>query len=85
MDKKGLFNFLILNFQLQSAENYTAWAITIQYNLRTFGVWSYVQGILKCLSIATPSLYASTSDSQSHTTSTITQDQWVRTDEQIMA
>ena len=55
----------------------------MQYNLRAFGVWSYVQGILKCLSTATQSSYASASDSQSHTTSTVTQR--VHTDEQIMA
>jgi len=84
MDKKRLFNFPVLDFQLQSAENYTALALKMQYNLRAFGVCSYVQSILKCPSTATPSSYAS-SDSQSHTTSVVTQDQWVRTDEQIMA
>ena len=33
MDKKGLFNFPIFNVQLHGAENYTAWALTMQYNL----------------------------------------------------
>ena len=32
MDKKGLFNFPVLDFQLQNAENYTVWALTMQYN-----------------------------------------------------
>jgi len=58
---------------------------TILYNIHAFGVWSYIQGILKCSSTATPSSYASISDSQSHITSAATQDQWIRTNEQIMA
>ena len=32
MDKKGLFNFPILDVQLQGAENYIAWDLTMQYN-----------------------------------------------------
>jgi len=92
MDKKGLFNFPILDFQLQGVENYIAWALTIQYNLCAFRVWSYVQGTLKYPSVVdisivtvTPSLNVSTSVSQSRTTSVVTQDRWFRTDEQIMA
>ena len=57
----------------------------MQYNFRAFGVWSYVLDILKCPSTATQSSYASASGSPSHTTSVVTQDQWVYTDEQIMA
>ena len=85
MDKKELFNFPLLNFQLQSTKNYIAWAFTMQSNFRAFGVWSSVEGILKYPSTATQSLYASALDSQSYTTSAVTQHQWVHTDEQIMA
>ena len=57
----------------------------MQHNFRAFGVWGYVQGTLKCPT-ATSWLYdASTPLFQSSITSVTTQDQWVRTDEQIMA
>ena len=92
MDKKGLFNFHVLDIQLQGAENYTAWALTMQYNLRAFGVWGYVQGTLKFPSAVDISIIivtlpsdVSTSSSQSSIASALTQDQWVRADEQIMA
>jgi len=29
VDKKGSFNFSVLDVQLQGAENYTAWALMI--------------------------------------------------------
>ena len=92
MDKKGLFNFHVLNVQLQGVKNYSACALTMQYNLRAFGFWDYIQGTLKCPLVVdtfiitiTPPSNVSTSGSLSSITSALTQDQWVRTDEQIMA
>ena len=92
MNKKGLFNFPILDVQLQGVENYTTWALTMQYNLHAFRVWGYTQDTLKCPSVADISIIivtlpwdVSTSGSLSRVTSALTQDEWVRTDEQIMA
>jgi len=33
-----------LDMPLTNAENYTAWALTMQYNLRAFALLSYVDG-----------------------------------------
>ena len=87
MDKKGLFNFPVLDFQLQNAENYTAWALTMQYNFLCFRSLELCSGhpkmlvnyhsIIICFCIGLSVSH--------HTTSAVTQDQWVRTDEQIMA
>ena len=68
MDKKVLFNFLVLDFQLQGVENYTACVFTIQYNLCTFGVWGYVQDTLKYPSIADNSIITATLSSDVSTT-----------------
>lgn len=48
MDEKGIFNFPPVDVQLKGAENYSAWAVTMLYNLRVFGVWWYVQGKVEC-------------------------------------
>src|SRR3954471_17268952 len=86
MDKKGLYNFPQIDVQLKGAENYTAWALTMQYNLRAFGVWGYVQGKLKCPSDdAATSSSTSSSDTTTSSSAKLTRDQWIRTDEQIMA
>ena len=42
MDKKGMVDFLILDVQLQGTENYTAWALMMQYNFRAFRIWGYI-------------------------------------------
>jgi len=38
MEKKGLFNYLILDVQFRDAQNYTDWALMMQYNLHTMKV-----------------------------------------------
>src|SRR3954470_5947598 len=86
MDKKSLYTFPPVDVQLQGEANYTAWALTMQYNLRAFGVWGYVQGKLKCPSDdAATSSSTSSSDTTTSSSAKLTRDQWIRTDEQIMA
>jgi len=57
----------------------------MQYNLRAFGVWDYILGTFKCPSAASITLSSfSTSTatkSSNSSTSALTQDQWVHTDE----
>src|SRR3954470_23828435 len=94
MDKKGFFSFPIVDTPLKGAENYAAWALSMQYNLKAFGVWGYVQGKIKCPSEAaassstagnsatpgpaTPAPAATSDDS-------LTAEKWNRTDDQIQA
>ena len=97
MDKKNLYTFPPIDVLLQGADNYAAWALTMQYNLRAFGVWGYVQGKVKC-----PPDTASTDALSPDTTSTdelssdstpspktvsdkLTPEKWSRIDDQIMA
>src|SRR3954467_14994949 len=96
MDKKNLYTFPPVDVQLQGVENYAAWALTMQYNFRAFGVWGYVQGKVKCPSDAT-SIVALSSGSTTDALSSgstsspltvsdkLTPEKWTRTDEQIMA
>lgn len=51
MDKKVLCTFPTIDVQLTCAENYNAWALIMQYNLRAFGPWVYVQSTLECPSL----------------------------------
>src|SRR3954465_3174277 len=87
MDKKGLYTFPLVDVQLKGAENYAAWTLTMQYNLRAFGVWGYVQGKIKCPSNDTSasSSASSTSSSTETPTDTLTKEKWGRTNEQIIA
>src|SRR3954471_19913246 len=48
MDKKGFYTFPPVDTPLKGAVNYAAWALSMQYNLKAFGVWGYVQGKIKC-------------------------------------
>src|SRR3954469_19038190 len=48
MDKKGFYTFPPVDTPLKGAENYAAWVLSMQYNLKAFGVWGYVQGKIKC-------------------------------------
>lgn len=74
---------LRLIIQLKDAENHTTWALTMQYNLRAFGVWRYAHGKLKCPldDITTPSSKMMTLS----VTASLTRDQWIHSDEHIMA
>src|SRR3954462_7517695 len=94
MDKKSLYTFPPVDVQVQGADNYAAWALTMQYNFRAFGVWGYVQGKVKCpTDDASPAASAtSTDEASSGSTSSplivsdkLTPEKWTRTDEQIMA
>src|SRR3954465_13064121 len=97
MDKKGFYTFPPVDTPLKGAENYVAWALTMQYNLKAFGVWGYVQGKIKCPSEPASSSTAGTSTSDSATTGpatpasaatsgdALTVEKWNRTDDQIQA
>src|SRR3954468_7212581 len=89
MDKKGFYTFPPVDTPLKGAENYAAWALSMQYNLRAFGVWGYVQGKIKCPSddaIASSATSTNESTPGSKTlTDTLTREKWSHTDKQIMA
>ena len=67
MDKKGFYTFPPVDTPLKGAENYAAWALSMQYNLKAFGVWGYVQDKIKCPSESFASL-TPTGDSASIST-----------------
>src|SRR5436189_5637159 len=98
MDKKGFYTFPPVDTQLKGAENYAAWALSMQYNLKAVGVWGYVQGKIKCPSetVASSSTAGnSTGDSATPGPATpasaatsddaLTAEKWNRTDDQIQA
>src|SRR4051812_3782391 len=92
MDKKNLYTFPLVDVQLQGADNYAAWALTMQYNFRAFGVWGYVQGKVKCPPDVTSPAATSTAELSSGSTPSLvivsdklTPEKWTRTDDQIMA
>src|SRR3954464_15307749 len=96
MDKKGFFSFPPVDIQLKGAENYAAWALSMQYNLKAFGVWGYVQGKIKCpsessiSSVSTGGTTSTTSTSTNGVASTtftdlLTAEKWSSTDDQIQA
>src|SRR3954468_10955147 len=87
MDKKNLYTFPPVDVQLQGAKNYAAWALTMQYNFRAFGVWGYLQGKVKCPPAATSTDEASSGSTSSPliVSDKLTPEKWTRTDEQIMA
>src|SRR4051812_6333774 len=87
MDKKGFYTFPPVDTPLKGAENYAAWALSMQYNLKAFGVWGYVQSKIKCpseSSTSSTSTGGSTGDT-TPTTSTdrLTTEKWSCTDDQI--
>src|SRR3954468_9599957 len=85
MDKKGFYTFPPVDTPLKGAENYAAWALSMQYNLKAFGVWGYVQGKIKCPSESSSSS-TSTGDTASTTfTDRLTAAKWSSTDDQIQA
>src|SRR5947208_15230152 len=98
MDKKGFYTFPPVDTLLKGAENYVAWALSMQYNLKAFGVWGYVQGKIKCPSEGSASS-TSTAGSEGSASSTstagiasaasstdrLTAEKWSSTDDQIQA
>src|SRR5438270_129385 len=92
MDKKGFYTFSPVDTPLNGAENYVAWALSMQYNLKAFGVWGYVQGKIKfpsesSASSTSTSATASTTGGAASTTSSdsLTAEKWSSTDVQIQA
>src|SRR3954463_8621259 len=98
MDKKNLYTFPPVDVQLQGAENYAAWALTMQYNFRAFGVWGYVQGKVKCppdatsrdalssgSTSSTDALSSGSTSSPLIVSDKLTPEEWTCTDEQLMA
>src|SRR4051812_13686941 len=98
MDKKGFFSFPPVDTPLKGVENYAASALSMQYNLKAFGVWGYVQGKIKCPSeTAASSSTAGNSTGDSTTPGpatpasaatsgdTLTAEKWNHTDDQIQA
>src|SRR3954463_10068755 len=92
MDKKGFYTFPPVDTPLKGSENYVAWALSMQYNLKAFGLWGYVQGKIKCPSESSAS--SASIDSAASTTSTsgtasttdrLTAEKWSSTDDQIQA
>lgn len=63
MDKKGVYNFPLVDVQLKSGENYAALGLTMQYNLCEFRLWGYVQGKVKRPIDEIASLFISTDES----------------------
>src|SRR3954467_14001980 len=94
MDKKGFYTFPPVDTPLKGAENYVAWTLSMQYNLKAFGVWGYVHGKIKCLYESSASSAstggAATTTHTGGTTSTTSTDRltakkWSSTDDQIQA
>ena len=52
MDKKGLFNFSVLDVQFRDVKNYPAWLSRFSINFMPLESGVNVQGILKCPPIA---------------------------------
>src|SRR3954463_15720976 len=97
MDKKGFYTFPPVDTPLKGVKNYAAWALSMQYNLKAFGVWGYVQGKIKCPS-ETAASSSTTGDSIGNSATpgpatpasatsgdALTAEKWNRTDDQIQA